>query len=434
MAFLSGCERPKAPAASVSTHQLSAAAGFIEWADASGNVFVLRTFDRDTNGDGQIEGKTGEHGEVEGDVPTLHVVDRHGRAILQAEELLATDASARFFVAVVGGKGVLFDAQTRGTTDLNNIDLSSDGNPCMKPRAAAFDISGRWLGWMTQDQQYRVRDLRTGAEQQFKPPGKLWRAEPVPYGWVAMKIVGDGQAFPRAKTSCACSWCPRFARSIGNYGFEGESTAYLVGPDEAFALTAAWLPLSPTVLFDTRSQTLKDGSLPSGCKVAAYALGAPALVLACGATTELWNPTTRVRVPLDGVRVSGPQTLASWTRAPSSFVESVHDGVTSVSVLNWETGAVTKGPPVRNLVGTFGEWAVGQTENQVVYFSVDGRQWTYPGTAQKAHAAFQADVDFGVNLETGRAMPRTPGELVSGPCAITAGFKQIAVPTVVCVD
>ncbi len=449
--FASGCQSKasKQPAASILqpvglvTTTLSAAPGFVEWADAKGEVFLLRVFDRDTNSDGKIEGRVGEHGEPEGDLPRLVLVNRKGAGLLEPDELIATDSNSRFFVYRRAAELLLFDAQTKSSTMLADADTSADvANPCMKPRQAAFDISGRWLGWIIQGNRYRVRDLKTGAEETLTPPGRLWRAEPTPFGWAAMKIVEPEDAFPKEKTSCACSWCPRFARSIGRYGFEGRSSSMLVNIARSIPLDRALLPLGRVMTIDLKSNAIRDDAkelvLPQGCVVSGVAFGAPSVLLTCGASQEIYFPETGARLPVDEPIAPSdvPYELVDWVSGAKSFVTIRRQNTSFLAALNWETGSVEIGPQAERVGKSNGKWIAASVGDDLTLFSTDGAT---------LHAKGQPDSNiFGFRDKNGLALVDlgknafayvVAAKRVAGPCALNDGITEISSSIQVhCVD
>ncbi len=418
------------------TTTLSSKPGFVEWADAKGTVFILRVFDRDTNKDGKIEGRVGEHGEPEGDTPRLVVVDREGIVLIAPNELIATDSSSRFFVYQLGVALFLFDAHTSASTILADADFTADlGNPCMKPRAAAFDISGRWLGWMLPENRYRIRDLKTGAEETVQASGKLWRAEPTPFGWAAMKVVEIDARFPMEKTSCACSWCPRFARSIGKYGVDGRSTSLLVKDEHVIPLDRALLPLGSNTWVDLKTNQLqKPGALvpvalPKGCVVSGVAFGSAGVVLTCGAAQVVYFPETGAQLALDDSVsfLESPDQLADWGSGAKSFVSVRRQNTTYVAVLNWETGAVELGPQAERFGKPNGKWILADVGGNLILFANDGSRTAGKGKPDPNVFGFIDDHGLAlVDPQNATFAYVAAAKRVAGPCALNDGISEIS--------
>jgi hypothetical protein len=415
------------------TSTLSAAPGFVEWADGKGEVFLLRVFDRDTNSDGKVEGRVGEHGEPEGDLPRLVLVNRRGASLLKPDELIATDSNSRFFVYRIGVELWLFDAQTRDSTQLADADPLADlANPCMKPRQAAFDISGRWLGWMVHGNRYRIRDLKTGAEETVTPPGRLWRAEPTPFGWAAMKIVEIDDSFPKEKTSCACSWCPRFARSIGRYGFEGRSSSVLVNSGGSIPLDRAWLPLSRVMAIDLKSNEIRAAEkvvLPEGCVVSGVAFGASGVLLTCGTSQEIFFPQTGGRLPVDEPITPSdvPYELVDWASGAKSFVTIRRQNQSFLASLNWETGAVEIGVAAERVGKSNGKWMAASVGDDLTLFSSDGSTLRGKGHPDSNIFGFRGKSGLAL-VDVGKATFAyiAGAKRVAGPCALNDGITEIS--------
>jgi len=416
------------------TTTLSTTPGFVEWADGKGDVFLLRVFDRDTNSDGKVEGRVGEHGEPEGDLPRLVLVDRKGASLLEPDELIATDSNSRFFVYERGTELWLFDAQVKSSTVLSDADTTADvANPCMKPRQAAFDISGRWLGWMVHGNRYRIRDLKTGAEDTLTPPGRLWRAEPTPFGWAAMKLVEPEGAFPKEKTSCACAWCPRFARSIGRYGFEGRSSSMLVNATRSIPLDRAWLPLGRVMTIDLKSKGIRDASkevvLPAGCVVSGVAFGAPGVLLTCGESQEIYVPESGARLPVDEPisPTDAPYELVDWASGAKSFVTIRRQNKSFLAALNWETGAVEIGPQAERVGKSNGKWIAGSVADDLTFFSTEGGSLHGKGHPDANVFGFRDTNGLAlVDLSKATFAYAAGAKRVAGPCALNDGITEIS--------
>ena len=193
--------------------------GFVEISSANGRLVVLRRFH------GPDKPRFGQHGEVF-DQPQLTVFDRFSGEQHDLAEIIDIDFSRRWLLAISQNQLWLIDAENGKWEALVGVDMDSDGNACLPPRQASFSAKGRKLGWIVDGgRSVTVRELSTAREWSVSTRGRVWRAWPDDegHGITLAELDPSVQGFPIQNTSCACTWCGRFALSQGFFGWTGPS-------------------------------------------------------------------------------------------------------------------------------------------------------------------------------------------------------------------
>ena len=340
------------------------APGYLLWSSQTGALAVMAIFE-DTDGDGSVAPRFGQHGEPLGDRPHYEVFDTAtGKRLGTYDEVLVWDEGKRFISLWREGaptRVALFDAlsMTQVSLDLTALGaLTSfeDGNDCLAPRHMQITPRGgitllaaneRALVRTTFDAVAREQaSVASERVELFSGSGseRIWRVEGVGGGWVSALFVdrdtdGDGEiTLPRQRTSCACRFCPRFAMSFGFYGWSGDEwSSKLLAPDGKLSSRTGdrLVPLSPEVVLEVGSEQYaswpeqlplgKDELLANGCSHVPWLHGAtPGAVMMCppgdgapqqgdaenGATDEqvvVWRPgTARLKEALLGLEADAP--------------------------------------------------------------------------------------------------------------------------------
>ncbi len=333
------------------------ALGFVDFLERDGRFVVMHQFLEDTDGDGKIDPELGDHGEPEGDLPTVVIEDLRTGARTMYDELIEMDPRWRF--VVVRHEADLFFVDAEGAKKLEGADPRADANPCMPARQASIDASGRWLTYLkTEPDRVVVRDLRTGTEREIVPEGKLWRAEPTSLGWVMItEIVEDTDGddvlnWPRRQGSCVCRWCSRFAKSMGHAGgFAGDKARPVIvdangnrHPD-----IKQPVPVASNAVWNLDTQRVNDlaGNPVSvgprdGCRAIAVPLDTGKLITRCGVDSFVWDVATETALPVkDAIE---PLDVFSAVYDGKIGVRITEDGGTNVGRLDLATGLVEIGP------------------------------------------------------------------------------------------
>jgi len=234
--------------------------GIVEWlSPADGRYLVMRAFDRDTDENGRIEVRIGQHGEPEGDEPRLVLVDTRTSDTQILEALFATGGHPWLAFrrkARDRPEVVLLDTGSGMSEVLDGVTTVDDANPCLGPRGVSLSPDGRAIASIESDE----RSIRIGATRKLETlervevPGRVWRIESLTEDWSLVHLVEN--EFPRAKTTCVCSWCRGIATSLGSYGFEGEWESVLVSRSGQILEFSGSMPkpISKDVMFDQESR------------------------------------------------------------------------------------------------------------------------------------------------------------------------------------
>ena len=234
----------------------------LDWVGAEGRIATVLVLENEEIRDGEM--RFGNHGEFLGPEPKLRIIDRVAGRDIPADDVVARAPNNEFLVIRRAQELILINARTAGEEVIPNVDLRPDNNPCQPNRSALFDPTGTYLGWVTKDNKFRVRELRTKAEKTFVPPSNrtIWRGQPGAHAdWVTLQTIDtpeNGEVeFPRSKTSCRHRWAKRFAESIGFYGWQGEFDADLVRDDgKVVKLSRMYMPITREHLLDREHMQL----------------------------------------------------------------------------------------------------------------------------------------------------------------------------------
>lgn len=190
--------------------------GFSEGSSENGRFVFLRRFP------GADKPEFGHHGEAMGASPVLSVFDRFTGVEREIDELIDA-AGRRWFLVIDAETLFLLDADTGEWENLDDVDMTRDGNQCMSPRHASFSKSGKRAAWISSDAgQLVVREVESNVEWTVPSSASIWRGWPRDEDKGAILVeVPNNSAWPQQNTSCACRWCGRFALSSGMYGWGG---------------------------------------------------------------------------------------------------------------------------------------------------------------------------------------------------------------------
>ena len=363
--------------------------GFVSWLEANGRFVVTHAFDADTNGDGKIDPMLGDHGEPEGDEPSVWLWYLVAPGEPQRwDEFITSDARDRWLVLRRDQELVAISAASRSTLDA--ADTRADPSPCAPPRQASFDPTGRWLVFPRADPDRAVvRRLSSGSEREIFASSPLWRAEAMPAGWTMLREVvedtdGSGELeMPRRQGTCVCRWCAQFAKSMGAGALVGDRTSQriVMSDDAEFSLDAPGpLPVTNDVVWSLATQELIGArSVPDGCQVAVVPIGEPHVLLRCGTTSRVWNVADDSQIALER-QVQG---LTQADLAHDGWVAVQmrdDDGKRRVGRLELGTGRIEMGPQALR----WGQphpsgWRVVADENTVsVYHPATGQAAPLP--------------------------------------------------------
>lgn len=370
--------------------------GFGWWMTANGRFALVYRF---VGGPLQF----GHHGEVRNATAELHWTDLSSESSERFDDLLTVGPLGRWVALRRGSELWLLGADgQRIELTREGADARDDQNRCLPRRQVGFDPSGRRIAWMARSPHRAVvRDLGSGRQCQVAAgPGILWRVFPEAIdGWTMLREIpadsdGDGRlSFPVQRTSCACRWCGRFARSHGFYGWGGDAVqSVMIAPDgsripldqQAHPVGRGALALigpngGSMSIVDTSGQPI---SIPTGCDPIAVAAGAPSVILACGAQHRLWFPDDGrtldlpVRVEASGV-VSSFITDAGHVWAALRAATPTDAADMRLARLRMNDGRIELGPPAGSLTDRAGPWAVARTSAGAAYLHLgDGRSAT----------------------------------------------------------
>jgi hypothetical protein len=191
--------------------------GFVHASSSNGRLVVLHRFS------GNERPSFGHHGEpmVPSEVTIYDLVADQQRTVA---EFVGIDARRRWVLALDDGKLWLIDANTGTWEALEGVDMEDDNNRCLSPRQASFSDGGRRVAWIRADARaLQVRDLVRGKSWSIPAEGRLWRAWPADEGrgGVLLEVAAGSTEWPIQRTSCACTWCTRFAMVYSTFGWSG---------------------------------------------------------------------------------------------------------------------------------------------------------------------------------------------------------------------
>ncbi len=203
------------------------ASGFVLWLSQDAKYAALVVFITDTNNDGKIEAKVGDHGELLADSGTIAWVNTFTQKTEFYDAFLGSDHSNRIAILKKGNEIFAVNTVSGIVQKLEGAQAEKDfRNPCLPSREAVLSVDGDRVVYPIGPNSYRSYHLESKQGYDVKTADLLWRARPRGEGEEVFEIVkdydGDGLAFPRSQSTCACDWCPRFARSVGSYGNVGD--------------------------------------------------------------------------------------------------------------------------------------------------------------------------------------------------------------------
>lgn len=209
--------------------------GLLEWMSPyDGRFVVLRAFDSDTDGDGVIDVRVGQHGEVEADEPTLWLLDTREETRRRIEAIVGLGAHRWLGFVEEGGYRVL-NSGSGHVTSLEEVETSPDSNPCLGPRGLSISADGTGVAVLESGGQVSLGSpAALDALRSVELKGRVWRLESLSSEWARVRVVEPKAEFPVSRTTCVCDWCARLATSLGNYGFEGKWRELLVNRSGAW--------------------------------------------------------------------------------------------------------------------------------------------------------------------------------------------------------
>jgi hypothetical protein len=225
-----GCAGParavkKSPGALLGTpHPL-----VIQAAAPDGSWVAVCQARKDSDGDGSVSIRLGDHGELFGDLSHLYLLSARQPLGEEIEELVAFDAGGRWLVFARNGALILRD--TRAASDVR-LEGASTTNAELA-RFVDLDAAGTQLLFArgeAPEERLVVRELASGTEREIDTgPGRLWRASFAGDGsWLRIATVpsdtnGNGHIdLPQARTSLARGPCTGPVASYSFMGFTGD--------------------------------------------------------------------------------------------------------------------------------------------------------------------------------------------------------------------
>lgn len=338
----------------------SDALGFVDWVSADGRYVVLYRFLSDTDGDGKVEARLGDHGESLGDEPVVEIHDLVDGAFDATEEVVVTGPRQRHLVIRNADTVVLFDAVTGSERDLPADPAGDRHNPCLPARQVVFGPAGERVAFPHRDGGAASLNLVSTQLTIFASDDLIWRVGAPPLdGSIILQTIaadsdGDGAiAPPVAKTSCSSRWARRFASSMGRYGWQGDDyRSIMVWPSgRRSEFVGNLVPVGQQATWSPRgglqSAEGKPITPPRGCEVGSVPLGSEILVVQCGPHLGTWNVATselRMLEPaaqaLEPVSVPfRPDAGQAWV---AIFVEE--EGVRHIGRLELGSGRFDVGP------------------------------------------------------------------------------------------
>lgn len=149
-------------------------------ASATASFAALCQAREDTDGDGKVEVRVGEHGQLHGDNLQVYLVRGSG-AGQRVDEYVGHDPTGRYVAAIRGQELVLVDLALGRDVVLSQgqTDVRDDAASFYPHRAGAFSPVAPWFAYLVRtDTGPRVvlRDLTTGSETRHDPgDGSIWR-------------------------------------------------------------------------------------------------------------------------------------------------------------------------------------------------------------------------------------------------------------------
>lgn len=201
--------------------------GFVLWVSQDASNMAMIVFKKDTNGDGRIDAKLGEHGEMIGDKPVVVWINTITNKKEEFDAFLGSDARNRMALLKKKENIFVINGLSGEKTLLKGTESKADLlNPCLGSREAVLDADGKRVVFPIGEKSYRSYELQNHTYVDVETQHLLWRVKPFGEGEEVFEVVtdrdGDGLHFPESLSTCACAWCPRFARSVGSYGSRGD--------------------------------------------------------------------------------------------------------------------------------------------------------------------------------------------------------------------
>ncbi len=424
--------------------------GFVWWASNSGKLVVWMRFE-DSNGDGRIEPAFDQHGEPVVDGFTPYLVDVYSGQTTRVAEVLTWDSSHRY-LAVRPEQGepglVIWDAETMTVTPVDEnwgLDLTGDGNACLRPRQAYLSPDGMFWGIARDEHAVIGRSVVDSDTPHVRielgEDVRVWRVEPASPRWLSLMLVSADSNrngaldLPLQNTSCACRACNRFALSHGVYGWSGDAwSVKLASPTGVLAardMQSFASPLTPDVFMDVASEELyswPEGTPlskapPKDCVRAAWLSGeAPRVMMSCGdGRAMLWSvnePTLELPVQLVTASEQVVQSSALGTHWFAAIVKTAQDEL-HVARVRMEDGYVELGEHVYEQVPAVTSREQGRIEvvlqDRVEVIEVStGRRWHGEVLASEERLLFTSS---GASV----SIPVQPPSFVtSGGCVLAA--------------
>ena len=147
--FLGGCDAPQKTAApglrevsSMSLYFGREGSGFVDWFSLDGRWALVYEIVGDTDGDGVLDLRLGQHGEVDGDrlVPVLYDL-RTAITGERLDEVVGREPTRTRLLVRSEGTLRILEPNAKGLQSIPGPDLDdrSDSNPCLSPRQASLD-------------------------------------------------------------------------------------------------------------------------------------------------------------------------------------------------------------------------------------------------------------------------------------------------------
>lgn len=332
------------------------ALSFVSLVEAHGSFALVHQFDEDTNRDGTIDPKFGDHGEPEGDWPTVWLYPLPIGPGERFDEFITSDPTNRWVVLRRGTDLVAVSASQRWSLD--DADVTPDPSPCAAARQATIDPTSTWLTFTrAEPPRAVVKSLITGVEREVPAEGLLWRADAMPRGWVMLREIladadGDGAIkLPWRQGTCICRWCSRFASSVGSGRLVGDESrdTMVDAAGRRSAPPPMPIPLEHGAIWSMSKNALFDADgaqrpIADGCSMRMLPMGTDRIVANCRGKFVVWSAATDQTVAIEAP-VTGLQTYSPPTEGWVGVQFTDEEGVQRVGRLGLGDGRIDAGPP-----------------------------------------------------------------------------------------